>query len=185
MIRVSEHGSALRITSGDSRALAAALACLPAVLALLAGVGVFGSGAGSNRPVIAVAMVVFAVVAVWSFVRAARVSTELSPEGVVVRNAWRTYRVAWDNVAWFGNGLVHQGEAGFAWTLAIGRTTPARAICCRSTAPTKRCSKAEILEAIQPFALSHAVLERFDDSDVTVAPGQTWLYDKLRIRRKH
>jgi hypothetical protein len=159
------------------------------LLALGAGAVVFGAQAGSEaytyRPVAAVVLPISVVVALWGFLRAARVATVLSPEGVVVRNPWRTYRMGWNNVAWFGNGLVHQGEAGFAWALAIGRTTPAPAVCCHSTAPTKRCSMTEIREAIQPFALSHAVPERFDDSSVTVAPGQTWLYDKLRIRGKH
>jgi hypothetical protein len=189
MLRVSDNGAVLRITSLDSQAGAVALACFPAVVALVAGVVVFGAPVGSRaytyRSVSAVVMVLAAVAAVWSFVRAARVATELSPEGIVVRNPWRTYRLSWNNVAWFGNGLVHHGEAGFAWVLAIGRTTPARAVCCHSTAPTKRCSQTEIRAAIQPFALSHAVPERFDDSSVTVAPGLAWLYDKLRIRRKH
>jgi hypothetical protein len=189
MLRVSENGAVVRITSADARALAAAGACLPAVIAIVAGVVVFGAPAGSAayayRPVSAVVMVPAAVVALLGFVRAARVATELSPEGVVVRNPWRTYRMSWNNVAWFGNGLLSQGEAGFKWVLAIGRPTPARAVCCHSAAPTKRASQTEIRAAIQPFAVSHAVPERFDDSSVTVAPGLTWLYDKLRIRRKH
>jgi hypothetical protein len=189
MIRDSEHGQALRITSFDSRALAAAGACGPAVLAIVAGVFVFGPHTGSDayryRPLAAVALVLFAVAASWGVVRAARVSTEFGPEGVVVRNPWRTTRIAWDNVAWFGNGTVHQGEAGNSWALAIGIATPTRSICCHSTAPTKRCGMGEIKTAIQPLAAAHGIPERFNDSATTVAPGQTWLYDKLRLRRKH
>jgi hypothetical protein len=158
------------------------------LFALAAGVVVFGAHAGSDayryRPVAAVAMVLFAVAALWGFIRAARVATEFGPEGVVVRNPWRTHRIAWGNVAWFGNGTVHRGEAGFTWALAIGIATPTRAICCHSTAPTKRCGVGEIKEAIQAFAAAHAIPERFDDSATTVAPGQTWLYDRFRLRRK-
>src|SRR5262249_2103078 len=150
-------------------------ACLPAVVAIIAGGVVFGAPSGSDaytyRPVAAGVLPISVVVALWGFLRAARVATELSPEGVVVRNPWGTYRIDWSNVAWFGNGLVHHAEAGFKWALAIGVATPSHTICCQSTAPTKRCSKFEIREAIQPFALSHAVPERFDDSSVTVAPG--------------
>jgi hypothetical protein len=113
------------------------------------------------------------------------VATEFGPEEIVVRNPWRTYRIAWSNVAWFGNGTVWQGGGGFAWALAIGIATPAHAICCESTAPTKRFGMGEVKKAIHTFSVAYAVPERFDESRTAVAPGTSWLYDKLRLRGKH
>jgi hypothetical protein len=131
-------------------------------------------------------MVVAAVAAVWGFVRAARVPTEFGPEGIVVRNRWRTYRIAWSNVAWFGNGTVHGGEGRHPWTwaLAVGIASPPRSICCQSTMETKRFGMGEVRQAIQPFAIAHAIPERFEDPPTTVAPGTSWLYDKLNLGRK-
>jgi hypothetical protein len=42
----------------------------------------------------------------------------------------------------------------------------------------------EVRKAIQPFAIAHEIPERFDDPRTTVAPGTSWLYDKLKLGRK-
>jgi hypothetical protein len=137
------------------------------------------------RPVVGVVSIAAVIVGAWFFRRSARLSTVFTSEGIVVCNPFRTYRVDWGNVAWFGNGTFNQGEAGIQWVLAIGTTMPERTICCVSTVPRNRypSDRASIMNVVQPLAASRGIPVRFDDPRSATAPGLTRLYSKLGLAR--
>ena len=196
MIRTSEDGSVVRIVNVEQRVLHIVVGTVglllvdaAVVVALVIGVGAILSGAGltghhsnfSLYALVAVLLVVCAASVLWSIWRGARLCTELGPSGIVVRNPYRTYRIGWEQVLWFGNGAWHagEGEGGPDWVLAIGTSASKRAICCRSTTPTKRNSGLAIIETVQQIATAHAIPFRSARERAAVAPGLTWLYDKL------
>jgi hypothetical protein len=198
-IRRSEDASVLRIVSYPQRLMQVfvgtllvllldvflVIACL-IVLALAAAVmDSFGATSHSASLILRsfafVLLSVCVVPVVWNVWRGARLSTEFRPEGIVVRNPYRTYRIDWEQVSWFGNGRWTEGEGGFVWVLAIGTDAPWGAICCRSTSAGRRDSDPSIVDAIRQVAVVHSIPDRFADEHSVLASGLlNRLHDKFR-----
>jgi Superinfection immunity protein/Bacterial PH domain len=74
---------------------------------------------GASDAVLATAAALCAGAGLWVLVRTVRIALVADHSGVVVRNALRTYRFAWSDVAGFADGRSNGGEAGTMWALVI------------------------------------------------------------------
>jgi hypothetical protein len=62
----------------------------------------------SNTPAVTAYLVIAAVVSIWGCFRSWRTALRFDGQGVMVRNAVRTYRIGWHEVRCFADGWVQR-----------------------------------------------------------------------------
>jgi hypothetical protein len=148
-LRASVDGSVVEISTRGARTYAMFChATIVVVVVLLA--SSFTDRSDSSTTVmwaVLWALPAFAV-AVWLFWRSARLLVSFGPGGVLVRNWYRTYRIAWSDVVQFADGTVSAGEGGPVWALAIRMRTSDRRLGCRATSMARKVEQPAIVAAI-------------------------------------
>jgi hypothetical protein len=148
-LRASADGSVVEISTRGARAYA--MFC-DAMIVGVAALILLSPTNGRDGSATTVWMVLIAIAgfagAVYLFWRAARLVVSFGPTGILVRNWYRTYRIAWADVVEFADGTVTAGEGGPAWALAIRRRSSDRRRGCRASSMARKAEQPAIVAAI-------------------------------------
>jgi hypothetical protein len=111
----------------------------------------------------------FVVVGTAWLVRALRVSFEVSPEGVVIRNVFRTRRVAWPEIAGIGWRLLTVGMPGGSVPELAVKLGSGTVLTATATAGLGHEAAGHLVDAVAPFASQSGI-----ELHVTVDDLRSW-----------